>query len=100
MIYVKRYKFKYMSVIVEAVQYDGTLACATDIYEWLDDKPDDTYSQLEHITHGAMWVPYFEGTIKTDPGDWVIKQIIPLGENYSIKPEIFESGIQEIINIH
>jgi len=104
-------RFQKRPVVVEAVQFDGTLACADFIYEWANPPtdeckpPDPGYYAKALITrdhpdsppedkesaHPIGWyltISTLEGNMIANAGDWVIKGV--RGEFYPCKPDIFD----------
>lgn len=68
-------------VIVEAIQWDGSIESAYDIQEWAEGKIDFSKGTVAEIST-------LEGVMTANPNDWIIKGV--KGEFYPCKPDIFE----------
>lgn len=71
-------KYRTKPVVIEAVLWEGTNF--TEVEEFC---PDARYEE------GAFTIKTFEGTMRANKGDWIIKGI--RGEFYPCKPDIFEA---------
>lgn len=71
-------KYRKRPVVVEAVQFDGTL-------ESLDALYIPNYHQF--FGSRTVQIETLEGTITASPGDWIIRGV--KGEFYPCKPDIF-----------
>lgn len=85
-------RFRKKPVEIDAMQYDGTVARATEIIDWALSAggtityhcPDDgTCDRDSHV----LAVRTLEGTMTALPGDWIIRGV--QGEFYPCKPDIF-----------
>ncbi|CED90608.1 hypothetical protein [Actinomyces succiniciruminis] len=76
--YVKR------PVVVEAIQYDGSLTNALDILDWIGDA-----TSAERSRDGDLVIHTLEGDMTADWGDYVIRGV--QGEFYPCKPSVFEA---------
>ena len=72
-------KFRKKPVVIEAMQYDGHNATAVMAWAKLPEISEDFTGGIEIKT--------LEGTMRADPGDWVIRGV--KGELYPCKPDIF-----------
>jgi hypothetical protein len=72
-------KFRKKPVVIEAMQYTGRNAL--DVMGWAGD------AGLTGEVDGAVEITTLEGTMRADPGDWVIRGV--KGELYPCKPDIF-----------
>ena len=79
-------KFRKRPVVVEAMQFDGTIGSASDIMRWS--------GCVVAVIDGRLVVPTLEGDMTASTGDWIIKGIA--GEFYPCKPEIFAELYEEV----
>lgn len=68
-------------IIIQAVKWDGTF-----LPECLQGRVAQRGTEL--------WIATLEGSMKADPGDWVIRGI--KGELYPCKPDIFEATYEVV----
>lgn len=79
-------KYRKKPVVIEAMQLPPADADAsTALVDWLHTF-DDTVS-WESGRDGSIEILTLEGTMRADPGDWIIKGV--QGEMYPCKPDIF-----------
>jgi hypothetical protein len=78
--------YKKKPVVIEAIQFDGTLESYDEIgnHFGMDNGP---------FVLDAFDIKTLEGRLKCSKGDWVIKGI--KGEFYPCKPDIFEATYEE-----
>jgi len=73
-------KFKTKPVIKEA-------------FKWLHDEVPEWWTNAKgiqiEVQSGAAFIQTLEGTMRAEPGDWIIKGL--RGEIYPCKPDIFEA---------
>lgn len=81
-------KFKSKPVVIEAVQFDGTLNSAVEIIKWSGDKCGMEQRHTRKTHQVVLVIKTLEGTMRAQKGDWVIKGL--LGEFYPCKPDVFE----------
>lgn len=83
-------KYRKKPVVIEAVQWDGTVEKATKVIDWVlagggtaryDDDPGGPHI-APHIAIDTL-----EGTMLARPGWWVIRDVE--GEHYACHPDIF-----------
>jgi hypothetical protein len=77
-------------VVINAVQWDGTVEEATDIINWI------LTGELVARYHDdpAIMIDTLEGTMRADPMDWVIRGVN--GEFYPCKPDIFAQTYEAV----
>ena len=95
-------RFRKKPIVIEAVHYDehasrfGWGQAITDAHPWLEEAYDNEI--LDNIGHKApdgkitdhhLRITTLEGTMRADPGDWIIRGV--KGELYPCKPDIFEA---------
>lgn len=80
-------KYRKKPVVIEAMQWDGTLDSASQIAEAFN------VASAWHVGH-SLEIPTLEGTMKASPGDYIIKGII--GEYYPCKPSVFEMTYEPV----
>ena len=78
-------KFRKKPVIIEAVQFDGTLR-STD--------PLMIPECSQELGSDTLQIPTLEGVMTARPGDWIIKGV--KGEFYPCKPDIFKATYEEV----
>jgi len=71
-------KFRKKPVVIEAVQFDGTLASLEEFY---------IPEVSQELGSRTAQIQTLEGAMTAQPGDWIIKGIN--GEFYPCKPDIF-----------
>lgn len=76
-------QYRKRPVVIEAVQWDGTLANTQFLFEWAGARFED----------GALLIDTIEGTMRAKLGDWIIKGI--QGEFYPCDNEIFEATYEK-----
>lgn len=82
---IKKYQKK--PVVIEAVQWDGTLESANEINEFTHDTV--TMSPISKVIH----IQTLEGIMTASVGDFIIKGV--KGEFYPCKPDIFAETYME-----
>jgi len=80
--------YRKLPVVIEAMQFDGTILEAKGIYEWIR-----SYGQHAYYDVGGLFISTLEGEMLVSPMDWIIKGV--KGEFYPCKPEIFEATYEE-----
>lgn len=81
---VQRYRKK--PVVVEAVQWDGTIEEATAIIDWILDNG-GTARYRDEFEEGHIAIDTLEGTMALRPTCWAIRGIA--GEFYPCDPDVF-----------
>lgn len=84
---IKFYRKK--PVVVEAVQWEGTIESAKEINEFTHD---DTIT-LAPVSQ-VLYIHTLEGVMEAQVGDFIIKGV--KGEFYPCKPDIFERTYMEV----
>lgn len=82
-------KFRKKPVVIEAVQWDGTIEGGNEIIDWAGNK----VFWLKGWT-SRLVIDTLEGTMEVGRKDWVIRGVA--GEFYPCKPDIFEKTYEEI----
>ncbi|RON17938.1 hypothetical protein BK660_21860 [Pseudomonas brassicacearum] len=81
-------KFRKKPVVIEAMQFDGSWACAKSIIDWADStKEFERTGWRSKEIGGELYIKTLEGVMTADAGDWIIRGI--KGEIYPCKPDIF-----------
>ena len=90
-------------VVVEAMLWDGEVAHAAAILDWVNSTEATATWTSGHTTNPGFpdeaWVPNgiyirtLEGTMHVSPGDYVIRGV--QGEFYPCKPDIFEKTYEK-----
>ena len=88
-------RFRKKPVVIEAVQFDGSIQSAGHICKWVnrdlqgdEDRICDFVTYNDDKTAHDFQVHTLEGHMQIDVGDWIIKGV--KGEYYPCKPDIFE----------
>jgi hypothetical protein len=85
-------RFRKKPVVIDAIQWDGTLECALQIKSWTDGKvlpnaiPCNEGRSL--LWDGTLTAHTLEGPLNVSRQDWIIRGV--QGEFYPCKPDIFE----------
>ena len=79
-------KFRKKTVVIEAVQFDGSQASKDRIL---------ILGARFQITLDGIAIRTLEGTMLASEGDWIIKGIA--GEFYPCKPDIFEKTYEPVV---
>ena len=91
-------KYRKKPVVIEAMQFDGTHACADKIISWVNEATGYLLSSGQTppilFYYGAMTIRTLEGEMSGDKGDWIIKGV--KGEFYPCKPDIFEMTYEPV----
>ena len=90
--------YRKKSVVIEAMQFDGSHGCAEKIVTWVNNETG--YNPLNGgnppilFYYGEMRIRTLEGEMTGSKGDWIIKGI--KGEFYPCKPNIFEATYEPV----
>jgi hypothetical protein len=80
-------KFRKKPVVIEAMQWDGTVGESTWVIEWmLSNGGTGRLVEWTDLTW-RLHIDTLEGVMRADPGDWIIRGV--QGEFYPCKPDIF-----------
>lgn len=71
-------KFRKKPVVIEAVQFDGTLASIALLH---------IPACSQDLGSDTLQIETLEGVMTAQPGDWIIQGV--KGEHYPCKPDIF-----------
>lgn len=80
-------KFRKKPVVIEALEAKGTPESNRKIIDWTRGTATFAYMGDMDGDHQKLYVTTLEGTMRVEPGDWVIRGV--KGEHYPCKPEIF-----------
>ncbi|HYF53208.1 MAG TPA: hypothetical protein VEA41_03010 [Salinarimonas sp.] len=92
-------KFRKKPVVIEALQFDGSLGSVQEICDWANPDADEPWvdyvlqPDVDHRPHDVM-IHTLEGEMSVSVGDWVIKGV--KGEFYPIKEEIFRETYEPV----
>lgn len=78
-------RFRKKPVVIDAVQYDGTLVSVESL---------EGLECSQTLTSDTIQIETLEGTMTANPGDWIIKGV--KGEFYPCKPDIFEATYEPV----
>jgi len=84
-------KFRKRSVVIEAIQYNGT---AYSVVEILQLKETVSSACSIRVDAGDLLIHTLEGIMRASKGDWIIKGVN--GELYPCKPDIFKKTYEAI----
>lgn len=78
-------QYRKRPVVIEAVQWDGTLASTKLLYEW-------AYAYIRY-QDGGLLIETHEGVMRCEVGDWIVKEPFSTSDRrfYPVKPSIFEA---------
>lgn len=79
-------KFRKKPVVIDAIQLGRSPQSLHDVLEFIGSTKPYTVHDEENETH-AIIIPTFEGDMRANVGDWVIRGV--QGEVYPCKPDIF-----------
>ncbi len=79
-------RFRKKPVVIEAMQWDGTVEGVTPIIDWILDAGTVVASFTKE---GVLRIETLEGTMSASTNDYIIKGV--QGEFYPCKPDIFEA---------
>lgn len=85
-------KFRKKPVVIEAMQYDGSVKSISKICQWANDgadEPNIDFVSQNGVTAFDVLVHTLERPMEASPGDWIIKGV--KGEFYPCKPDVFEA---------
>lgn len=83
-------KYRKKPVVIEAMQWDGTIESAVEIRKWSHHQVSvDPNEPLK------LLIPTLEGQMTASSGDYIIRGV--QGEFYPVKPDIFEATY-EVVN--
>lgn len=91
-------QFRKKPVIIEAIQYDGTIKNVKKIFQWaLDNRVETHIYHTEDNETGiptGLFIETLEGTMRVNNGDYVIRGL--KNELYPCKPDIFNQTYEEV----
>jgi len=88
-------KFRKRPVVIEAEQFDGTVACAIRIEAWANDgRVGHIFADRDTSERAIMLIATLEGNMEGRPQDWIIKGVN--GEFYPCKADIFEKTYEAV----
>lgn len=94
-------EYRKLPVVINAMQWDGTAACVTEIIDWalgcgsiITYSCDNSEECHEGIGCHQLAIPTLEGRMFATVGDYIIKGVN--GEFYPCKPEIFEKTYEAV----
>ena len=80
-------KYRKKPIVIDAYQLPAAGEDIPDSFEqWCDEVG---FTAFESDRDEGLLIPTLEGTMRADPGDWIIKGV--KGEFYPCKPDIFEA---------
>ena len=88
-------KFRKKPVVIDAVQWDGTLSGLRAIEAALPTLNTTALSSHEGRNEARGWrIGTLEGGHEVTPGDWIITGV--KGEHYPCKPDIFTATYEQV----
>lgn len=88
-------KFRKKPVVVDAIQFDGTVEGVGRIMDFTDRSVIRRVDELAGTD--GFFVHTLEGDMAFGEGDWIIKGVA--GEFYPCKPEIFEATYEPFLSV-
>ena len=85
-------KYKKKPVVIEAVQFTGTINNLTELSNFIDDQ--DLIVSYKNPKCAFIKLQTLEGQMTVSLGDYIIKGI--KGEFYPCKPDIFEKTYEKV----
>lgn len=82
-------KYRKKPVVIEAMQFEGTVGSANQILGWIGSNGADARRAHRTNPDRGVVIGTLEGEMTASPGDWVIRGV--KGEFYPCKPDIFEA---------
>ena len=90
-------KFISKQVVIEAVQFDGTLNSAVEILRWAGPSCGMEHKHTKKAHQVLLVIQTPEGKMKATKGDWIIRGLV--GEFYPCKPDVFEKKYERLEEI-
>ena len=87
-------RYRKKPVVIEAMRTDGTLDAARRIEAWSTNVVRRARYHQDRGTCDEMEVRTLEGTMRAEPGDWIIRGV--QGEFYPCKPDIFDATYEPV----
>lgn len=88
-------KFRKKPVVIEAMQYDGSLDSAHSICQWAHKGLPPEANTIIRLCGSGFFVRTLEGSMRASPTDWIIRGV--KGEFYPCKKDIFEATYEEVL---
>lgn len=86
-------KFRKKPVVIEAIQFNGSLGSANTICSWSGNAISWKWNNASSKGSGLhLRIDTLEGVMKAREGDWIIKGV--QGEFYPCKSDIFEASYE------
>jgi hypothetical protein len=85
-------KYRKKPVVIEAIQWDGTIDTLGQIELFMHEGPSADYTKGNK--NPTIIIPTLEGDMIANVGDWIIKGV--KGEFYPCKPDIFEKTYEKV----
>lgn len=86
--------FQKKPVVVEAVQFDGSVQTANRVLAWIGNAGVDAKRANARDPEAGIFIQTLEGKHLARPGDWIIKGV--KGEFYPCKPDIFAATYEAV----
>jgi hypothetical protein len=96
-------RFRKKPVVIEAFQWDGTVASYDAINRWAGQEQTDAANNVwrDRVQQGvgeeyftALVIHTLEGDMRAKAGDWIIRGV--KGEYYPCKPDIFAATYEPV----
>src|SRR3990167_2486754 len=94
-------RFRKKPVVIEAMQFDGSVESATAICEWAGHDIESEEPWIDFVVHDSeprdahdVQVHTLEGDMLVSVNDWVIRGV--KGEFYPCKPDIFAATYEAV----
>ena len=98
-------KYRKKPVVIEAMQYGGTLTECMAVYQWVERNSQGSYDTNDPVggipvngvsidaRTGFMVIATLEGEMQAKHGDYIIRGV--QGEFYPCKPDIFKATYEQ-----
>ena len=87
-------RFRKKPVVIEAMQFDGTVESANRVLGWIGTNGGTAYRRHPNMISQGIAVETLEGDMGASPGDWIIRGV--QGEFYPCKSDIFEATYERV----
>jgi hypothetical protein len=86
-------KYRKKPVVIEAMQFDGSVESALKIFAWAENRDGIEYFVT---TNGGpvIEIVTLEGVMRANKNDWIIRGV--KGEFYPCKPDVFEMTYEAV----
>lgn len=87
-------KYRKKPVVIDAIQFTGSLGSATEITEWTKERSSWHWDNPSKLAGLHLKIRTLEGEMRANPGDYIIKGV--KGEFYPCKQDIFTKTYEPV----